>query len=72
MSVLTAPNLAISSEPGTAAQANRTGTSPVRMPISVSVIRRSAWICGMTGGTASTVSRVPLPASQSKAMQRRT
>src|SRR5437764_1567536 len=70
--VLNAPKRAISSEPGTAAQANSTGTNPVRMPISVSDIRKSAWICGMTGGTARTASRVPLPASHNNATHRAT
>ena len=65
--VESAPNRAISSDPGMAAAANRTAGSPPRMPTSVADMCRSAANSGMIGGTARTVMRKPLPASQSKA-----
>jgi hypothetical protein len=42
IAVATAPKRAISSDPGTAAHANRTTGSPARMPTSVSDMCRSA------------------------------
>ena len=61
-----APKRAINSEPGSAAMANRMSGRPERIPISVPDSLRSAWINGMTGGTARMVSRSPTPASQSR------
>ncbi len=69
MTVVSAPNRAISIEPGTAAQANSTTGRPARMPTSVSDMWNSSWIAGISGGTARIVIRSPLPASHSKAMQ---
>ena len=65
ISVRTAPNREISTEPAMAAPANNTIGMPERIPIWVFERLRSRWISGMTGGTARMVRRSALPASQS-------
>src|SRR6516165_10123761 len=62
-----APSRAMISEPGTAASANRSDGRPVSTPTSVSLSARSAWISGMTGGTARMVRRSPMPTSHNRA-----
>ncbi len=66
-----APPRAINSDPGTAAMAKQASGSPINSPIWVSDIPRSAWICGMMGGTTNSVSRIARPASQSRQKKRR-
>jgi hypothetical protein len=56
---------AISSEPGIAANANMLRGNPIRRPTWVSLMCRSSWISGITGGTASSGIRIAAPASQS-------
>src|SRR5690242_17290615 len=55
----------MSSEPGTAAKAKMSDGRLPKAPTAASLKPRSEWICGRTGGTASTVSRSAAPASQS-------
>ena len=62
--VRVAPKRAIMSEPGTAASAQVTSGSPIRMPTCVSLMLRSSRMSGITGGTAIMVTRMPIPASQ--------
>ena len=65
---LDGPARAASSDPSTAASANKETGNPVSMPISVAESWRSSLINVITGGTARTVSRNPTPASQRDAI----
>ena len=57
----------ITSEPRTAAAASSSTGRAVSMPTAFSFSSRSLWMSGSTGGTASTVIRRLMPASQSSA-----
>ena len=57
------PTLAISSEPGTAPRPRSSTGKPDSAATPFSSNCRSAWMSGSTGGTASSVSRMSLPAS---------
>ena len=59
------PKRAINSEPGIAASANMLSGMPIKSPTWVSLMCRSSWMSGITGGTASSGMRMVTPASQS-------
>jgi hypothetical protein len=65
MSALRKPSLAIRSEPGTAAVARSSTGRATRTPTAFSSRCRSWWMSGITGGTASMVTRRSIPPSQS-------
>ena len=65
ISVASAPNRAISSDPGTAAPANNMTGRPTSTPTSVAESAKSALIIGMVGGIARMVRRSAMPASHS-------
>ena len=66
INVSVAPKRVMSSDPGTAATAQVTSGSPIKMPTSVSVMPSSSRMNGITGGTARMVMRIAIPASQSR------
>ena len=65
MATASTPKRAISSEPGIAASANIASGNPISRPTCVSLMCRSSWMSGMTGGTARSGIRIAAPASQS-------